>query len=73
MTYGANPPPLHKDTPGWRGPAQIASVNIGEGNVTVRCQGKTLDRRRQEVRAHVPYFEYLFAIVDHKGASVEYI
>ena len=47
--------------------AQVASVNIGEGNVTVRFQAKILDWRHQEVRAHVPYFVYLSAIIDHKA------
>lgn len=34
--------PLNKDTPARRGPAQIASVNFGEGNVTVRSQGRDI-------------------------------
>ena len=59
--------PPNKDTPGWRGPAQISSVQIDEGNVTVRFQGKTLDRRYQEVRAHVPYLVYLSSVLDHKA------
>ena len=59
--------PPNKDTPGWRGPAQIASVQADEGNVTVRFQGKTLDRRQQEVRVHVPYLVYLSTVLDHKA------
>ena len=35
--------PSHKDATGWRGPAQIASLNEGEGNITVRFQGRTLE------------------------------
>ena len=50
--------PPSKDTPGWRGPAQIASVNVGEGNVIVRFQGRTLDRRRRALRVHVLYLVY---------------
>ena len=46
--------PPNEDTPGWRGPARIATANDGEANITVRFQGETLDRRHQEVRAHVP-------------------
>ena len=33
--------PPRKGTPGWRGPAQIATVNKGGGNITVRSQGET--------------------------------
>eukprot|EP00973_Karenia_brevis_P022294 3067660-Karenia_brevis.AAC.1 len=40
--------PTTKDQPGWRGPAGVASVNAQEGNVSVRYQGRTLDRRRAE-------------------------
>ena len=57
----------NKDTPGWRGRAQIASVNLGEGNVAVRFQGSTLDRRLQEVRVHVPYLVYMLALIDSKA------
>ena len=58
--------PPNKDTPGWRGPAQISSVNEDEGNITVRFQGRTLDRRPQEVRVHVPYLVYLSIVLFHK-------
>lgn len=58
--------PPNADTFVWRGPAQIAAVNGSEGNVPVRFQGKTLDRRHQEVRTHVPYLVYLPAVVEHK-------
>ena len=34
--------PPNKDTPGRRGPAQIVTVNDGEGNDIVRCQGEFL-------------------------------
>ena len=59
--------PPSKGTPGWRGPAHIASVKIVECSFTVRFQGGVLDRRHQEVRAHVPHLAYLPAIVDHKS------
>lgn len=39
--------PPTKDTPGWRGPAQIAIANYGGGAVTVQFHGKILDRRHQ--------------------------
>ena len=46
--------PPHKDTPGWGGPAQVVSVNDGEGNITVWVSGEILDRRHQEFRARIP-------------------
>ena len=50
--------------PGWRGPSQIASVNVGKCNVTVRVQGRTFDRRRQEVRMRVPYLVCMLILID---------
>ena len=47
--------PTNKDQKGWRGPAETLSVNSAEGNVSVRYQGRTLDRRSQEVRSHTLY------------------
>lgn len=47
------------DAPGWGGPAQIVSANDGGGDITVRSQGRTLDRRHQEVGMHVPYFMHV--------------
>ena len=61
--------PPNKDTPGWRGPAQISSINDGEGNITVRFQGRTLDRRHQEVRQHVPYFIFVATLIPHKDTQ----
>ena len=58
--------PPNDDTPGWRGPAQIPTVNEGEGKVAVRFPGETLDRPHQEVRAHVPYLVYLSAFIGHE-------
>ena len=65
--------PPNEDTPGWRGPAQIASVQENEGNVIVRFQGKTLDRRQPEVRAHVPHLVYLSIVLGHKGHQFDII
>jgi len=41
--------PSHKDLPGWRGPAEILSVNADDGNFSVRLQGRTLIRQNSEV------------------------
>ena len=59
----------NKDPPRLRGPAQISSVNTGENNVIVRFQGKTLDRRHQEIRAHVPYLAFLSSMLDHNATQ----
>ena len=50
--------PSTKDVSGWRGPAQIATINDSDGNITVRFQGRTLDRKHQEVRYPISYFVY---------------
>ena len=57
-----------KDTVGWRGPAQIALIQESDGQVTVRFQGRTLDRRHQEVRRHVRYFVFLFRTLGSPNA-----
>ena len=51
--------PVNKDTPGWRGPATMKTINHGDGNVTVRYQGRSLDRTGQEVRRHIAYLVFL--------------
>lgn len=56
---------FNDDIPGWRCPAQIATVKFDQGNVTARPRGKTLDRRGQEVRAHVPYLVHPSIVVGH--------
>ena len=38
----------------------------GEGNLAVRFQGKSLDRRHQEARTHVPYLACLPTCVAHR-------
>ena len=50
--------PTAKDVKGWRGPAELKSINESEGNVSVRFQGRTLDRRNAEVRPHVAFLVY---------------
>lgn len=57
----------NKDAPGWREFAQIVSVQEVEGNAIARFQGKTLDHRSLEVRAHVPYLVYLSCVFDQKA------
>lgn len=47
--------PPSNDIPGWRGPAQTSNINVEHGIVIARFQGRTLDRRRQEARVHIPY------------------
>ena len=54
--------PTTKDQSGWRGPAAVKSVQAAEGNASVRIQGRTLDRQRNEIRAHVPYFIMAFLL-----------
>ena len=39
----------------------------------VRFQVKTLDRRHQEVRAHVPYLVYLSSVLDHKAHQFDVV
>eukprot|EP00971_Amphidinium_carterae_P351093 6491908-Amphidinium_carterae.1 len=53
--------PTNKETGGWRGPATVASIQESEGNITVRYQGRTLDRRAQEVREHIIYHVFFAA------------
>jgi hypothetical protein len=51
--------PSNKDLSGWRGPAELLSVNADEGNYSVRLQGRTLTRQASEVRPYVPYFTFM--------------
>ena len=48
-------------------PAQIATVNDGEGGVTLRFHGRAFDRGHREVRIHIPYLAYFVAFVPHTG------
>ena len=50
--------PLNKEQRGWRGPAQVKTVNEEEKNITVRIQGRSLDRAPREIRPHVPYLVF---------------
>lgn len=61
--------PPHKEISGWRGPAKVLSLNDGEGNITVQCQGRPLIRRNQEVRVHVPFLVFLMDLFSHQDAS----
>ena len=63
--------PTNKEVSGWRGPAQVAAVNRGEGNIAVRFQGRTLHRRPQEVRHHVPYLVYALGLFEHNGNALQ--
>ncbi len=49
----------HKDAEGWRGPAKVVTVHLDENTVTVRYQGRSLDRRLGEVRRYVSYLRFL--------------
>ena len=60
--------PTTKDQCGWRGPAEVLSANTSEGNYSVRIQGRTLIRRPQEVRPHIPYFTYLTLVFAEFGS-----
>ena len=58
--------PEDKDQCGWRGPANVKTVNSDEGDVTVRYQGRSLDRAPAQVRPHIPYFIYLSLLQPEK-------
>eukprot|EP00971_Amphidinium_carterae_P349761 6491208-Amphidinium_carterae.2 len=51
-------PPGTKEIPGWKGPARLVSVQPSEGHLTVRWQGRTLDRRLAEARKHISYLAF---------------
>ncbi len=61
--------PSSKDVSGWRGPAVIKTIQHDENAVTVRYQGRTLDRRGQEVREHVAYLIFLVSQKQHPHAQ----
>ena len=56
--------PSNKDVKGFRGPAQVATVQPAENQITVRYQGRSLDRRAQEVRHHIPYLVFVSCLYD---------
>ena len=60
--------PPSKDLPGFRGFAQIAVVNGGEGNVAVRFGGRTSDRRHHEGRPHMQRFVFVTGMFPDKAA-----
>eukprot|EP00971_Amphidinium_carterae_P150727 2988388-Amphidinium_carterae.1 len=51
-------PPNNKEVSGWKGPARVVSTQPAEGNITVRWQGRTLDRRFAETRKHISYLAF---------------
>ena len=57
--------PSHKDLAGWRGPATVLSVQADENAITVRYQGRALERRGQEVRDHVAYLIFVVSQKAH--------
>ena len=58
--------PGNKDTKGWRGPGSIETINSSEGNLSVRYQGRTLNRTIQELRPHIPYLIYMMLVREDK-------
>ena len=40
------------------GADQGSSINAADGNISIRYQGRTLNRRNQEVRPHIPYLVF---------------
>ena len=55
--------PHPKEQSGWRGPAEIAAINSDEGDITVRFQGGTVNRKHQEVTPHIAYLVFASGIV----------
>eukprot|EP00971_Amphidinium_carterae_P018911 372341-Amphidinium_carterae.1 len=47
--------PTNKDITGWKGPAEVLLCQPEKGQVTVKWQGRILDRRAAEIRPHVIY------------------
>eukprot|EP00971_Amphidinium_carterae_P146129 2896397-Amphidinium_carterae.1 len=47
--------PTNKDITGWKGPAEVQLCQPERGQVTVKWQGRILDRRAAEIRPHVVY------------------
>ena len=64
--------PLNKDKSGWRGPGKVHSLQPNEGVVTVRYQGRSLDRRAQEVRPHIPHLVF-FSMRRHHHDHWKYV
>ena len=51
--------PANKDLVGWRGPAEVLGVRPSEGQLDVKIQGRTLQRRGQEGRPHIAFLIFL--------------
>ena len=41
-------------------------MNAEEGNISIRYQGRTLDRTNQETRPHIPYLIFLMHLHEDK-------
>ena len=55
--------PSGKDDPeGWRGPGEIVAILPHQGKISIQYQGRTLSRRRQEVRPHIAFLVGVFHI-----------
>ena len=65
--------PTNKDVQGWRGPGKIMTVQADEGNVTIRYQGRSLDRRFAEVRPHLPYLVFFSGLHSDLHSHWDYI
>ena len=65
--------PSTKDQKGWRGPAEILSINADDGNVTVRIQGRTIDRQSSEVREHIPYLVFASALLEDQCKHLRFL
>ena len=65
--------PTNKEVSGWRGPAQVATVNRDEGNVTVRFQGRTLDRKTSDVRVRIPYLVYATGLFNDQCLAFHFL
>ena len=65
--------PANKDQTGWRGPAEVQSINAADGNLSVRIQGRTLNRVVGEVREHIPYLVYATHLFPDKLSHMHFL
>ena len=53
--------PSNKDDPeGWRGRGEVVAILPHEGKLAAQLQGRTLTRRKQEVRPHIAFLVGIF-------------
>ena len=71
VDFWLKPPKSTED--GWRGPAEILSVNEEDGNLTVRMQGRTIDRQGSEAREHIPYFIFASAFLSDQFSHLRFL